>query len=156
MQWYYTCIEKNMQEAIPTNMLWIGIYSCTIRYFRENLQDSWNCNNRKTILKHGHGRLSKTAEITDWNYNGVSQVTGTSNTFVGTSFVELLTLPVSHSSTETVRFESKLYEREPIFPMAYHWDYTRSHYSGWYFSTSSGKNTWQSAAERGGSFRNST
>ncbi len=28
--------------------------------------------------------------IPDWNYNGVSQVTGTNNTFVGTSFVQLL------------------------------------------------------------------
>ncbi len=35
-------------------------------------------------------RPSNTIQLPDWNYNGVSQVTGTSNTFVGTSFVELL------------------------------------------------------------------
>ena len=35
-------------------------------------------------------RPSNTIELPDWNYNGVSQVTGTPNTFVGTSFVELL------------------------------------------------------------------
>ncbi len=28
--------------------------------------------------------------VPDWNYNGVSQVSGTNNTFVGTSFVQLL------------------------------------------------------------------
>ena len=48
------------------------------------------------------------------------------NQIIDQHFFVKITLPVSHSSTETVRFESKLYEREPIFPMAYHWDYTRS------------------------------
>lgn len=28
--------------------------------------------------------------VPDWNYNGVSQVSGTNHTFVGTSFVQLL------------------------------------------------------------------
>ena len=35
-------------------------------------------------------RKDSLLDIPDWNYNGVSQVTGTNNTFVGTSFVQLL------------------------------------------------------------------
>ncbi|MEG1007832.1 MAG: sulfatase-like hydrolase/transferase, partial [Bacteroides sp.] len=35
-------------------------------------------------------RKSDVLQLPDWNYNGVSQVTGTPNTFVGTSFVQLL------------------------------------------------------------------
>lgn len=35
-------------------------------------------------------RQSETVQLPDWNYNGVSQVEGTPNTFVGTSFVDLL------------------------------------------------------------------
>lgn len=35
-------------------------------------------------------RKDKVLEVPDWNYNGVSQVPGTNNTFVGTSFVQLL------------------------------------------------------------------
>ncbi|MEG1562370.1 MAG: sulfatase [Bacteroides sp.] len=33
---------------------------------------------------------SKELQLPDWNYNGVSQVEGTNNTFIGTSFVQLL------------------------------------------------------------------
>lgn len=35
-------------------------------------------------------RKSDVLQLPDWNYNGVSQVAGTPNTFVGTSFVQLL------------------------------------------------------------------
>lgn len=35
-------------------------------------------------------REDKLLDVPDWNYNGVSQVAGTNNTFVGTSFVQLL------------------------------------------------------------------
>ena len=35
-------------------------------------------------------RKDATLDVPDWNYNGVSQVAGTNNTFVGTSFVQLL------------------------------------------------------------------
>ena len=35
-------------------------------------------------------RKDKVLDVPDWNYNGVSQVPGTNNTFVGTSFVQLL------------------------------------------------------------------
>ena len=35
-------------------------------------------------------RKDSLLDIPDWNYNGVSQVPGTNNTFVGTSFVQLL------------------------------------------------------------------
>lgn len=35
-------------------------------------------------------RKSDVLQLPDWNYNGVSQVGGTPNTFVGTSFVQLL------------------------------------------------------------------
>lgn len=51
-----------------------------------------------TLEKNKHtDRASETMEIPDWNYNGVSQVTGTPNTFVGTSFVELLKLSGYHT-----------------------------------------------------------
>ena len=35
-------------------------------------------------------RKDKQLAVPDWNYNGVSQVPGTNNTFVGTSFVQIL------------------------------------------------------------------
>ena len=35
-------------------------------------------------------RKNKQLAVPDWNYNGVSQVPGTNNTFVGTSFVQIL------------------------------------------------------------------
>lgn len=39
-------------------------------------------------------------------------------------FYVKVTLPVSHSSTETIRFNSTLHEKEEYFPLNYHWDYT--------------------------------
>ncbi len=44
-------------------------------------------------------RPSNTIQPPDWNYNGVSQVAGTPNTFVGTSFVELLRQSGYHTIT---------------------------------------------------------
>lgn len=35
-------------------------------------------------------RESDVLTLPDWNYNGVAQVSGTNNTFVGTSFVQIL------------------------------------------------------------------
>jgi len=35
-------------------------------------------------------RKDSLLDVPDWNYNGISQVPGTANTFVGTSFVQLL------------------------------------------------------------------
>lgn len=35
-------------------------------------------------------RRNKELDVPDWNYNGICQVPGTNNTFVGTSFVQLL------------------------------------------------------------------
>lgn len=34
--------------------------------------------------------VSNTLEVPDWNYNGIAQVHGTNNTFIATSFVQLL------------------------------------------------------------------
>ena len=35
-------------------------------------------------------RKDKLLTVPEWNYNGISQVPGTNNTFVGTSFVQIL------------------------------------------------------------------
>lgn len=40
-------------------------------------------------------------------------------------FYVKVTLPVSHSATETVRFNSTLHEKTEYFPLNYHWNYTR-------------------------------
>ena len=44
-------------------------------------------------------RKDKVLDVPDWNYNGVSQVPGTNNTFVGTSFVQLLSYDSLRKST---------------------------------------------------------
>lgn len=53
-------------------------------------QHPTSCNKLDAWKNKATDRPSNTIQLPDWNYNGVSQVTGTSNTFVGTSFVELL------------------------------------------------------------------
>lgn len=39
-------------------------------------------------------RKDKLLTVPEWNYNGISQVPGTNNTFVGTSFVQILKIAV--------------------------------------------------------------
>jgi len=41
-------------------------------------------------------------------------------------FYVKITLPVSHSSTETVRFSSTLHEKTEYFPLNHHWNYTKN------------------------------
>ncbi len=41
-------------------------------------------------------------------------------------FFVKITLPVSHSSTETVIFSSTLHEKTEYFPLDYHWNYTKN------------------------------
>lgn len=58
-------------------------------------------------------RKDSLLDIPDWNYNGVSQVPGTNNTFVGTSFVQLLKIAVIIRSTagKPISARSTLRER---------------------------------------------
>ena len=86
----------NMERLAKKGMMFTQAYAC-------NISSATRCslitgaNNTRhrvtnwTLEKNkATDRPSNTIELPDWNYNGVSQVTGTPNTFVGTSFVELL------------------------------------------------------------------
>ena len=86
----------NMERLAKKGMMFTQAYAC-------NISSATRCslitgaNNTRhrvtnwTLEKNkATDRPSNTIQLPDWNYNGVSQVTGTSNTFVGTSFVELL------------------------------------------------------------------
>ena len=86
----------NMERLAKKGMMFTQAYAC-------NISSATRCslitgaNNTRhrvtnwTLEKNkATDRPSNTIQLPDWNYNGVSQVTGTPNTFVGTSFVELL------------------------------------------------------------------
>lgn len=86
----------NMERLAKKGMMFTQAYACNISSAtRCSLITGANaCRHRVTnwTLERDKAtdRSSETIQVPDWNYNGVSQVPGTPNTFVGTSFVELL------------------------------------------------------------------
>lgn len=86
----------NMERLARKGMMFTQAYACNISSATRcslitgvnnarHRVTNWTLERDKTT-----DRTSPTVELPDWNYNGVSQVEGINNTFVGTSFVELL------------------------------------------------------------------
>lgn len=86
----------NMERLAQQGMMFTQAYACNISSAsRCSLITGANATRHKvtnwTLQRDTPtDRTSQTMSLPDWNYNGVSQVEGTPNTFVGTSFVELL------------------------------------------------------------------
>lgn len=86
----------NMERLAKKGMMFTQAYACNISSASRcslitgannarHRVTNWTLEKNKTT-----DRRSETIQLPDWNYNGVSQVGGTSNTFVNTSFVEVL------------------------------------------------------------------
>lgn len=86
----------NMERLAQKGMMFTQAYACNISSATRcslitgvnnarHRVTNWTLERDKTT-----DRQSETVQLPDWNYNGVSQVEGTPNTFVGTSFVDLL------------------------------------------------------------------
>ena len=86
----------NMERLAEKGMMFTQAYACNISSATRcslitgannarHRVTNWTLERDKTT-----DRQSATLELPDWNYNGVSQVEGTPNTYVGTSFVDLL------------------------------------------------------------------
>ena len=86
----------NMERLAKKGMMFTQAYACNISSATRCslITGANNARHRVTnwTLERDKptDRTSPTVQLPDWNYNGVSQVTGTPHTFVGTSFVELL------------------------------------------------------------------
>lgn len=86
----------NMERLAKQGMMFTQAYACNISSATRCslITGANNARHRVTnwTLERDKqtDRQSATVELPDWNYNGVSQVEGTNNTYVGTSFVELL------------------------------------------------------------------
>ena len=86
----------NMERLAKQGMMFTQAYACNISSAtRCSLLTGANAARHKVTnwtleRDKSTDRTSKTIQLPDWNYNGISQVEGTPNTFVGTSFVELL------------------------------------------------------------------
>ena len=86
----------NMERLAQRGMMFTQAYACSISSATRcslitgannarHRVTNWTLEKNKTTdIK------SETIQLPDWNYNGVSQVNGTANTFVGKSFVEIL------------------------------------------------------------------
>ena len=81
---YYNSVYEtpNMERLAKQGMMFTQAYACPLS---SATRCNWTLEKNKTT-----DRSSETVQLPDWNYNGVSQVPGTNNTYVGTSFVELL------------------------------------------------------------------
>ena len=84
---YYNSVYEtpNMERLAKQGMMFTR---CSLITGANNVRHrvtNWTLEKNKTT-----DRSSETLQLPDWNYNGVSQVPGTNNTYVGTSFVELL------------------------------------------------------------------
>ncbi len=66
------------------------------------------------------------AEIQADNAKAKQYFTEIIDSILDQHFYVSVTLPVSHSSTEKVKFSSTLYDRTSYFPINYHWNYTIS------------------------------
>lgn len=86
----------NMERLASQGMMFTQAYACPLSSATRcslitgsnnarHRVTNWTLERDKTT-----DRKSQTLELPDWNYNGVSQVEGMNNTFVGTSFVQLL------------------------------------------------------------------
>ena len=86
----------NMERLAEKGMMFTQAYACNISSATRcslitgannarHRVTNWTLERDKTT-----DRQSATLDLPDWNYNGVSQVEGTPNTYVGTSFVDLL------------------------------------------------------------------
>ena len=86
----------NMERLASQGMMFTQAYACPLSSATRcslitgsnnarHRVTNWTLERDKTT-----DRKSQTLELPDWNYNGVSQVEGINNTFVGTSFVQLL------------------------------------------------------------------
>ena len=86
----------NMERLASQGMMFTQAYACPLSSATRcslitgsnnarHRVTNWTLERDKTT-----DRKSQTLELPDWNYNGVSQVGGMNNTFVGTSFVQLL------------------------------------------------------------------
>ena len=86
----------NMERLAGQGMMFTQAYACNISSATRcslitgannarHRVTNWTLERDKTT-----DRKSETVDLPDWNYNGVSQVEGISNTYVGTSFVDLL------------------------------------------------------------------
>lgn len=86
----------NMERLARQGMMFTQAYACPLSSATRcslitgtnnarHRVTNWTLERDKTT-----DRKSQTLDLPDWNYNGVSQVKGINNTFVGTSFVQLL------------------------------------------------------------------
>ena len=86
----------NMERLAQRGMMFTQAYACSISSATRcslitgannarHRVTNWTLEKDKTT-----DMKSETVQLPDWNYNGVSQVSGTANTFVGKSFVEIL------------------------------------------------------------------
>ena len=86
----------NMERLARQGMMFTQAYACSISSpTRCSLITGTNAARHRVTnwtLKRDTGtdRPDPELDVPDWNFNGVSQVPGTNNTFVGTSFVQLL------------------------------------------------------------------
>lgn len=95
---YYNSVYEtpNMERLAHQGMMFTQAYACSLSSATRcslitganNVRHrvtNWTLERDKSV-----DLPSETVELPSWNWNGVSQVAGTPNTFVGTSFVELL------------------------------------------------------------------
>ena len=95
---YYNSVYEtpNMERLARQGMMFTQAYACPLSSAtRCSLMTGAN-NVRHRVTNwtlekdKPTDRTSETVQLPDWNYNGISQVPGTNNTYIGTSFVELL------------------------------------------------------------------
>ena len=95
---YYNSVYEtpNMERLARQGMMFTQAYACplssatrcSLMTGANNVRHrvtNWTLEKNKPT-----DRTSETVQLPDWNYNGISQVPGTNNTYIGTSFVELL------------------------------------------------------------------
>ena len=86
----------NMERLAKQGMMFTQAYASSISSpTRCSLMTGCNASRHRvtnwTLRKNTKtDAVSNTLEVPDWNYNGIAQVHGTNNTFIATSFVQLL------------------------------------------------------------------
>ena len=86
----------NMEKLAQQGMMFTQAYASSISSpTRCSLMTGCNASRHRvtnwTLRKNTKtDAVSNTLEVPDWNYNGIAQVHGTNNTFIATSFVQLL------------------------------------------------------------------
>ena len=95
---YYNSVYEtpNMERLAKQGMMFTQAYACSLSSATRCslITGANNARHRVTNWTMERDKStdlpSQTVDLPAWNWNGVSQVPGTPNTFVGTSFVELL------------------------------------------------------------------